>query len=141
MQRPRRLLPARRQPVNPVLAANARERDVDLEARAADAITGFTGSMPFVYLHAIWFACWFAFGVEKFPYGLLTMIVTLEAIFLTAFVMISQNRADARREALADQEWQLVQEEGKQNEQLLVMSRQILELTRNVHERVADGER
>ena len=64
--------------------------------------------MRFVYLHVIWFTCWIAFGVEAYPYGLLTMIVSLEAIFLSTFVMISQNRADAKREVLANQQWTTV---------------------------------
>ena len=67
--------------------------------------------MPFVYIHIAWFSCWIAFGVEHYPYGLLTMIVSLEAIFLSTFVMISQNRADAKRQAIADQQWQTVKEE------------------------------
>jgi hypothetical protein len=46
--------------------------------------------MPFVYLHVVWFAAWILLGVEHYPYGLLTMIVSLEAIFLSTFVMISQ---------------------------------------------------
>ena len=50
--------------------------------------------MTFVYLHILWFGCWIGFGVEDYPFGLLTMIVSLEAIFLSTFVMISQNRAD-----------------------------------------------
>ena len=54
--------------------------------------------MTFVYIHIIWFAAWIGFGVEDYPYGLLTMIVSLEAIFLSTFVMISQNRADAKRQ-------------------------------------------
>ena len=61
------------------------------------------------------------------------MIVSLEAIFLSTFVMISQNRADAKRQVIADQQWQTVQEEDGQNEQLLALSRQILELTKAVH--------
>ena len=89
--------------------------------------------MPFVYLHVVWFVLWIAFGVEPFPFGLLTMIVSLEAIFLSSFVMISQNRADAKREALAEHQWQLVQAEEKQNEELLEVSRQILELTTEIH--------
>jgi uncharacterized membrane protein len=89
--------------------------------------------MLFVYLHVVWFALWIAFRVEPFPYGLLTMIVSLEAIFLSTFVLISQNRADLKREALAGHEWQLVQEEAKQNEELLSLSRQILELTTAIH--------
>jgi uncharacterized membrane protein len=89
--------------------------------------------MTFVYIHIVWFACWIGFGVEKYPYGLLTMIVSLEAIFLSTFVMISQNRADAKRQVIADQQWQTVQEEDKQNRDLLDLSNQILELTKAVH--------
>jgi uncharacterized membrane protein len=62
-----------------------------------------------------WFACWIGFSVENYPYGLLTMIVSLEAISLSTFVMISQNRADAKRQAIADQQWQAVKEENGQN--------------------------
>ena len=89
--------------------------------------------MRFVYLHVIWFTCWIAFGVEAYPYGLLTMIVSLEAIFLSTFVMISQNRADAKRQAIADLQWQTVQEEDRQNQELLELSHQILELTTAIH--------
>jgi uncharacterized membrane protein len=89
--------------------------------------------MTFVYLHVIWFACWIGFGVERYPYGLLTMIVSLEAIFLSTFVMISQNRADAKRQVIADQQWHTVQEEDQQNQQLLELSQQILGLTTAVH--------
>ena len=100
--------------------------------RVADAITTFAGSMSFVYLHIIWFGCWIGFGVESYPFGLLTMIVSLEAIFLSTFVMISQNRADAKRQVIADQQWVTVQEEDKQNVELLDLSRQILALTKEV---------
>jgi uncharacterized membrane protein len=62
------------------------------------------------------------------------MIVSLEAIFLSTFVMISQNRADAKRQVIADQQWQTVKEEDTQNEELLKLSNQILELTRAIHE-------
>jgi uncharacterized membrane protein len=61
------------------------------------------------------------------------MIVSLEAIFLSTFVMISQNRADEKRQVLADHQWQTVQEEEHQNEQLLQLSNQILELTKAIH--------
>ena len=71
-------------------------------------------------------------GVEQYPFGLLSMIVSLEAIFLSTFVMISQNRADAKRQALADQQWMTVQEEDRQNRELLDLSKQILTLTREV---------
>src|SRR5262245_31474533 len=89
--------------------------------------------MRFVYLHVIWFTAWIALGVEAYPYGLLTMIVSLEAIFLSTFVMISQNRADSKREILANQQWEMVQDEDKQNDELLLLSHQILELTKAVH--------
>ena len=68
-----------------------------------------------------------------YPYGLLTMFVSLEAIFLSTFVMISENRADEKRQVLADHQWQTVQEEEQQNEQLLQLSTQILELTKAIH--------
>jgi uncharacterized membrane protein len=60
------------------------------------------------------------------------MIVSLEAIFLSTFVMISQNRADAKRQVIADQEWKTVQTEDKQNQQLLDLSNQILSLTKEI---------
>ena len=73
--------------------------------RAADRITSFAGSLNFVYLHSVWFGLWILLNVglvggavvfDKFPFGLLTMIVSLEAIFLSTFVMVSQNRQSAR---------------------------------------------
>ena len=83
-----------------------------LQERLADAITIFSGRMEFVYVHVVWFAVWIgwnlgAFGArpfDPFPFGLLTMIVSLEAIFLSTFVLISQNRlsADAERRTSLD---------------------------------------
>jgi uncharacterized membrane protein len=124
-------------PVNPALLKHAEERGRSLENRIADQITRFAGSMQFVYLHIIWFAAWIGLGVEHYPFGLLTMIVSLEAIFLSTFVMISQNRADEKRQVLADQQWQTVKEEDQQNQQLLGLSNQILELTRAIHQMAA----
>ena len=99
---------------NPILLEHAKERAASVQNRIADKITKFAGSMLFVYIHIAWFGCWIGFGVESYPYGLLTMIVSLEAIFLSTFVMISQNRADAKRQVIADQQWQTVKEEDKQ---------------------------
>jgi uncharacterized membrane protein len=118
---------------NPVLLEHAAQRAASVQNRIADQITAFAGSMWFVYIHIIWFGCWIGFGVEGYPYGLLTMIVSLEAIFLSTFVMISQNRADAKRQVIADQQWQTVKEEDTQNEELLQLSHQILELTKAIH--------
>lgn len=120
-------------PIHPALLEQARRRAEMGQNRFADRITAFAGSMPFVYIHIIWFTCWIGFGVEHYPFGLLTMIVSLEAIFLSTFVLISQNRADANRQVLADQEWTTVQEEEEQNIELLNLSRQILTLTTEVH--------
>jgi uncharacterized membrane protein len=124
---------------NPALVEHARERAESVQNRIADRITKFAGSMAFVYLHIAWFGAWIVFGVEGYPYGLLTMIVSLEAIFLSTFVMISQNRADAKRQVIASQEWQTVQDEDKQNRELLDLSHQILELTKAVHAYAAAG--
>ena len=117
---------------NPALAEHLRQRRESLENRIADWITSFAGSMRFVYIHIVWFGLWIGLGIEAYPYGLLTMIVSLEAIFLSTFVMISQNRADAKRQVIADQQWRTVQEEEQQNNQLLDLSRQILRLTQEV---------
>jgi uncharacterized membrane protein len=79
--------------------------------RIADWITAFAGSMAFVYLHVAWFAAWIVINVtgwrfDPFPFGLLTLIVSLEAIFLSTFVMISQNRESARSDLRARQDFE-----------------------------------
>lgn len=77
----------------------------DVQDRVADKVTRFAGSLKFVYLHTAWFGVWILLNVtnvfgtkhfDGFPFGLLTMIVSLEAIFLSTFVMVSQNRQAAR---------------------------------------------
>lgn len=81
-----------------------------VQHRLADAITAFSGNMVFVYVHIVWFGVWFLLNsgwlgllpFDPFPYGLLTMIVSLEAIFLATFVLISQNRLSAEAEHRAD---------------------------------------
>ena len=81
-----------------------------LQSRIADAITSFSGRMIFAYVHILWFGLWILlktgrFGVrvfDPFPYGLLTMVVSLEAIFLSTFVLISQNRLSEESERRAD---------------------------------------
>ena len=125
-------VPKLKEPINPALLKHERERAEAGQNRVADKITAFSGSMLFVYIHIVWFACWIGFGVEDYPFGLLTMIVSLEAIFLSTFVMISQNRADAKRQVIADEQWKTVQEEDHQNKELLDLSRQILVLTKEV---------
>src|SRR5258707_3300119 len=127
------LTPKVPEPISPAQMKHAEERATNEQNKIADNITRFSGSMTFVYIHIIWFASWIAFGVEKYPFGLLTMIVSLEAIFLSTFVMISQNRADAKRQVISNEQWTTVKEEDQQNRQLLDISNQILKLTRDVH--------
>ncbi|MSO60090.1 MAG: DUF1003 domain-containing protein [Ilumatobacteraceae bacterium] len=76
--------------------------------KAADKVTRFAGSLNFVYIHAVWFTIWVSLNVgavgaslkfDKYPFGLLTMLVSLEAIFLSTFVMVSQNRQAARADS------------------------------------------
>jgi uncharacterized membrane protein len=82
----------------------------DAQDRAADSITGFAGSLNFVYLHTVWFLVWIVVNIgaigawlefDKFPVGLLTLGVSVEAIFLSTFVMVSQNRQAERSEVRA----------------------------------------
>ena len=87
----------------------------DYEDKISDWITGFAGNIKFVYFHIFWFGVWIAAGVgafgaayefDRFPFGLLTMIVSLEAIFLSTFVMISQNRDSKRAEIRAQLDYE-----------------------------------
>jgi len=119
---------------NPALLEQAEKRAESAQNRIADRITDFAGSMRFVYLHIVWFGSWIIFRIEHYPFGLLTMIVSLEAIFLSTFVMISQNRADAKRQVVANLEWKTVREEDRQNRELIHLSNQILELTKAIHD-------
>ena len=91
---------------NTLVASLQRTQD-----RVADVITSFAGSLQFVYLHSIWFGIWILFNIgligaslefDRFPFGLLTMIVSLEAIFLSTFVMVSQNRQAARADVRSE---------------------------------------
>ena len=118
---------------NPALVRQAEQRARSVENRIADRITAFAGSMPFVYLHIAWFGCWIGFHVERYPFGLLTMIVSLEAIFLSTFVMISQNRADAKREVLSQHQWEVIQKEDEQNQHLLTLTQRIHDLSQQIH--------
>jgi uncharacterized membrane protein len=119
---------------HPALVEFAENRAQSAQNRIADKITQFAGSMLFVYVHVAWFAVWIAFRFEKYPFGLLTMIVSLEAIFLSTFVMISQNRADAKREVLSDHQWKVIQKEDDQNQHLLSLTQRIHELTKQIHD-------
>lgn len=91
------------------------EQRKTVQDRLADAMTAFSGSMLFVYLHAIWFLTWIAVNLgwlgfnpfDPYPFGLLTLIVSLEAIFLSTFVLISQNRMGEAADLRADLDLQI----------------------------------
>ena len=92
---------------HPVLAAQRARRGASPALRVADWITNYAGSMQFVGFHVIWFAGWIGVNLfgpkfDPFPFGLLTMIVSLEAIFLSTFVLISTNRVEDRQQAVAE---------------------------------------
>ena len=122
-------------PRNPALREHAKERRAKFENRLADTITRFAGSMDFVYLSIAWYGLWIAIPLEEYPFGLLTMIVSLEAIFLSTFILISQNRADERRQVVADHQWETVEAREAQIEQLMSIATEMLQLTRAIHER------
>ena len=105
------------------------------QLRVADAITSFAGSMLFVYLHAVAFAGWMLFA-ERSPWPSLTLIVSLEAIFLSTFVLIGQNRQAAFAEAKANHDFNESELELRTNTEL---TRQIHALTTELHQRVVQG--
>ncbi len=120
---------------HPVVRSFDAERRADFQLRLADRITAFAGSMPFVYIHVLVFGLWMLV-FEKSPWPTLTLAVSLEAIFLSTFVMIGQNRQAAFQQAKADHEFAEEEQELKLNTEL---TRQIHELTRELHARVVGG--
>ena len=119
-------------PVHPVTAKMMAQRADSLQLKIADRITTFAGSMPFVYIHAVAFAVWMLI-FERSPWPTLTLIVSLEAIFLSTFVMIGQNRQAAFQQAKADHDFVESELELKTNTDL---TRQIHLLTTELHRRV-----
>jgi uncharacterized membrane protein len=117
---------------HPALLRHGEERARSIQNRIADTITRRAGSMGFVYAHIVAFAVWMIW-FEANPWPTLTLAVSLEAIFLSTFVMISQNRTDEKRAVLASTAWESVQREEKQNQELLDVSRRILDLTDQIH--------
>jgi uncharacterized membrane protein len=117
------------QPHHPVVLAVAEKRAADVQLKIADTITRFAGSMAFVYLHVVLFGVWMLV-IEKSPWPTLTLIVSLEAIFLSTFVMIGQNRAAAFQQAKADHDFVAQEQELHDNTDL---TRQIHELTQQIH--------
>jgi uncharacterized membrane protein len=121
---------------HPVVLEEAERRNQDFQLRLADRITTFAGSMNFVWIHAAIFAVWMVF-FEKSPWPTLTLVVSLEAIFLSTFVMIGQNRQSAFQQTKADHDFEAQELELKTNTEL---TRQIHLLTTELHRRLIDGE-
>ncbi len=117
-------------PHHPVVIAHRKGQSG--QSRVADAITKFAGSMPFVYIHAVAFALWMTL-VEGDPWPKLTLVVSLEAIFLSTFVMIGQNRQSAFQQAKADHDFLEQEMELKTNTEL---TRAIHALATEIHSQV-----
>jgi uncharacterized membrane protein len=122
---------------HPAVLAQQEERAADIQVRIADWITAFAGSMNFVYLHIALFTVWMLF-IERSPWPTLTLIVSLEAIFLSTFVMIGQNRQAAFQQAKADHDFTEQELELKTNTEL---TRDIDTLTNELHRRLLGGGR
>lgn len=116
---------------HPAVLAHQRQRAASAQLRLADAITAWAGSMPFVYLHIVAFAGWMLVA-ESRPWATLTLVVSLEAIFLSTFVMIGQNRQAAFQQAKADHDFREQELELKVNTEITRQIHQLtLELTRS----------
>ena len=122
-------------PQHPVVVAHKRHRAGSFQLRLADRITAFAGSMKFVYLHAAAFAVWMLV-LEKSPWPTLTLVVSLEAIFLSTFVMIGQNRQADFTQAKANHDFAVTDQELHENTEI---TRQIHALTAELHRRLLDG--
>ena len=120
--------------LHPAINAFHVARASDVQLRVADAITAFAGSMPFVYIHAAVFAAWMVLA-EGSPWPKLTLVVSLEAIFLSTFVMIGQNRQSALQRVKADHDFVEQELELKTNTEL---TRAIHVLTSELHRRLLD---
>jgi uncharacterized membrane protein len=121
---------------HPAVVAHRKHRAEDLQLRIADAITKFAGSMPFVYIHALVFAFWMLL-LESKPWPTLTLVVSLEAIFLSTFVMIGQNRQAAFQQMKADHDFIEQELELKTNTEL---TRAIHAMTTELHRRLIDND-
>jgi uncharacterized membrane protein len=116
---------------HPVVTAHLAKRSASFQYRIADAITRFAGSMLFVYIHAVFFVVWML--IEANPWATLTLVVSLEAIFLSTFVLIGQNRAAMFQQAKADHDFNEQELELKTNTEI---TRAIHALTTELHRRL-----
>ncbi|WP_330181459.1 DUF1003 domain-containing protein [Nocardia sp. NBC_01503] len=119
---------------HPAVVKIRERRAASMQLRLADRITKFAGSMRFVYIHAIGFAIWMLF-FEESPWPTLTLVVSLEAIFLSTFVMIGQNRQAEFQQLKADHDFNQQELELKTNTEL---TRAIHHMTTELHRRLID---
>jgi uncharacterized membrane protein len=119
---------------HPAVLEQEQQRAASVQVRIADWITAFAGSMSFVYLHIAVFAVWMLFFESK-PWPTLTLVVSLEAIFLSTFVMIGQNRQAAFQQVKADHDFNEQELELKTNTEL---TREIQRLTAELYARLLD---
>jgi uncharacterized membrane protein len=117
---------------HPAVLQQFEQRSSDIQLRIADKITAFAGSMSFVYIHIALFATWMLV-FEKSPWPTLTLIVSLEAIFLSTFVMIGQNRQASFQQLKSDHDYKDVQQLLVENTDL---TRTINRLTAELHQHV-----
>ena len=122
-------------PQHPALLQAQARRAASVQLRIADWITKCAGSMLFVYIHAVAFATWMLM-VEKSPWPTLTLVVSLEAIFLLTFVMIGQNRQAAFQQAKADHDFVAQELELKTHTELTIA---IHQMTTELHRRLLDA--
>ena len=120
---------ARALAIHPAWRSVREQRAANVQLRVADAITKFAGSMKFVYIHAVVFAAWMLI-VEKSPWPTLTLVVSLEAIFLSTFVMIGQNRQGEYAQKKADHDFNEQEQELHVNTDL---TKQIHQLSTEMH--------
>ena len=126
---------------HPAVVSQFERRANDVQLRVADKITAFAGSMQFVYIHIFVFAVWMLV-LEKSPWPTLTLAVSLEAIFLSTFVLIGQNRQAAFQQMKADNDYKnidlLLEENTKLTKQIHDLTVEVAKLTRDVHARVVE---
>ena len=120
---------------HPIVVQHATQRSASLQLRLADKITRVAGSMRFVYFHIVAFAAWMLFG-ESNPWPTLTLAVSLEAIFLSTFVMIGQNRQAEFQQAKADHDFATEAQELRDNTDL---TRAVHALTAEIHRQIVPG--
>jgi uncharacterized membrane protein len=121
---------------HPAVIEQFEKRAADAQLRVADKITAFAGSMNFVYLHILLFALWMIV-FERSPWPTLTLIVSLEAIFLSTFVMIGQNRQASFQQLKSDRDYQDVNTLLTENTNL---TRAINQMTAELHHHLLRGD-